>query len=224
MVTHKISYEDGSGFYGVFSQENVERVNPYEYFKNYENEKQAILLRDYISITYPALALFLSWESYLKQTEETVEGYFEKFEQIEIHPNLTRLLITTRKKDQLSLLKGIYLTTYVLNALILKSFKDYGYLFSKYSFKNYPKALKDLQRPRLLELNNNNTVFKKIGATNLTEGQLKNLILLRRVIVYNFLKKKMFGIASLLPMKALLAGKITKMDSLIFITYPVVLE
>lgn len=49
MEAKKIYEEKGQGFTRIFSSEKVENVNPVDYYKKYELEKGAIVLRDLLN-------------------------------------------------------------------------------------------------------------------------------------------------------------------------------
>ncbi len=81
MNTEKIFYENGLGFTRVFSMDKVEKVNPIEYYKSYELEKRAISLRDLLNAKNSFLTSLLDDNFFIKKAEETLVGFFEKFEQ-----------------------------------------------------------------------------------------------------------------------------------------------
>ncbi len=188
MIIDKIFDETGKGFTRVFSTDKVEKVNPVEFLKSHEVEKRATLLHDLLHAKVPFLTSFLDREFFLKKAEETLDGFFEKFEQTIVNENLEKVLITEKKKDQISLLKGITINPDELAALIFKSFTDYGYLFSRYVFENLPNGMEGKKLPKLFQLKEDGIV-EKVGETDLTDGELKNIILHRKVIVSNFFEK-----------------------------------
>lgn len=189
MNTKKIYEENGQGFTRAFSSEMVENVNPVDYYKKYEIEKRAIVLRDLLNAKEPKLASQLDNSFFLKKAEETLQDFFEKFENTEIHNNFDKLLETNRKKDQIKLLKGVSLTPDQLMSLIFKSYQNYGFLYSKFRFENLPKGFEQKKLPKLIQLNDNNSI-KKIGDSDLSDGELKNLIEHRKVIVAHFFEKE----------------------------------
>lgn len=188
MEAKKIYEENGQGFTRIFSSDKVENVNPVAYYKKYELEKRAIVLRDLLNAKDANLATQLDDSFFIKQAEDTLDGFFEKFENTEIHENFYKLLETERKKDQINLLKGLSLNPDQLMSLIFKSHQIYGFLYSKYRFENLPNGLEQRKLPKLIQLNEDSSI-KKIGETDLTDGELKNLIEHRKVIVSHFFEK-----------------------------------
>ncbi|MBQ2853276.1 MAG: hypothetical protein IJE76_07800 [Bacteroidales bacterium] len=132
---------DGRSSYQVFRLDNVEKINPIEYYKNAEIYKRAILYRNVIEIKDLILAQDLTNDFYTKQAMWDVEdeGYCKRVENVEVHENFLKLLETTRKKDQITLLKGMSITPQQLMSFIFKSYKDYNYLYSRYTFENLSK-------------------------------------------------------------------------------------
>ena len=127
-------------------------------------------------------------EFFIKKAEESLEGFFEKYDKVEVHENYLKLLATTKKKDQIKLLKGMSLSPGELMSLIFKSYNNYGYLFSRYLFENLPTGFEGKKLPQLFQLKEDDSI-EKVGETDLTDGELKNVINQRKVIVSNFFEK-----------------------------------
>lgn len=180
----EIMRPDGRSSYQVFRLDNVEKINPIEYYKNAEIYKRAILYRNVIEIKDPILAQELTNDFYTKQAMWDVEneGYCKRVENVEVHENFLKLLETTRKKDQITLLKGMSITPQQLMSFIFKSYKDYNYLYSRYTFENLSKDLYDKKTPKFAAILNDGTI-ETIGDTDLTTGQVKKMITERKVII-----------------------------------------
>lgn len=185
MDTEKIYDENGQGFTRIFSSDKVEKVNPVEYYKTFELEKRAITLKDLFSVKNPYLTSQLSKDFFYKKAAETLEDFFE---QTPVHENFLKLLETTRKKKQIALLRGLSINPDELMSLIFKSHTEFGYLYSKYMFENMPAGLEGKKLPKLLNIKEDGTVIK-VGETDLTDGELKNVIQHRKVIVSHFFEK-----------------------------------
>lgn len=186
-ISKKIVDEDGSSFYRIFWDDNIEKVNPVEYYKNYEINKRAISYRDIIEMKDPFLAEELTDDFYLRYAKEKIEeeNFWKTKEQEEVPENFLRLFKTTRKKDQEALLKGLSINLDQLISLIFKSFTEYGYLYSRYRFETLPKGLDSNKKPQLADASENGIV-KTIGETDMTQGQVKNMIEQRKVIIAHF--------------------------------------
>jgi hypothetical protein len=78
-----------------------------------------------------------------------------------------------------------------LMSLIFKSYNDFGYLYSKYLFENLPGGLEGKKLPKLFHIREDGTI-EKVGETDLTDGELKNVIEHRKVIVSHFFEKDDF--------------------------------
>lgn len=188
--TTKISDENGNGFYRIFWDDKVERVNPVEYYKSYELKKRAIAYRDLLQMKDPFLSQKISLDFYVRFAKEQIakERFWETKEQTEIPENFLTLLETPRKKDQISLLKGLSINPDQLIALIFKSFNEHGYLYSRYRFEKLPKDLTDKRKPIIADISKEDEI-KIIGDTDLTEGQIKKMINERKVIIAHFLDR-----------------------------------
>lgn len=188
--TTKITDENGNGFYRIFWDDKVERVNPVEYYKNFELNKRAIAYRDLLQMKDPSLSKKISSDFYVRLAKEQIakEKFWEAKEQTEIPENFLTLLETPRKKDQISLLKGLSINPDQLIALIFKSYNEHGYLYSRYRFENLPKDLTYKRKPKIADISKEDAI-KIIGDTDLTEGQIKKMINERKVIIAHFLDR-----------------------------------
>lgn len=184
-IKKKIYDENGEGFTRIFSLDKVENVNPIEYYKTYEIEKRATVLRDLLNTKNSFLTSQLSDDFFIKNAEETLVGFFEQFEKTDVHENFLELLKTNRKKDQIRLLKGMTLNPDQLMSFIFKSYSEFGFSYSKYLFENLPKDFEGKKLPKLFHLNEDGS-FTKVGETDLTVGELKRIIEQRTVVVSHF--------------------------------------
>lgn len=186
-ISKSTKIADKDGFYRIFWDDEVEKVNPVEYYKNYELNKRAISYRDILEMKNPFLAGKLKTDFYVRFAKEEIEKekFWETKEEIEVPENFLKLLETPRKKDQVSLLKGLSINPDQLISLIFKSFKDHNYLYSRYRFENLPKDLDDKKMPKVADISEEG-VIKTVGETDLTEGQVKKMINERKVIIAHF--------------------------------------
>lgn len=189
MHTEKIYDENGHGFTRIFASDKVEKVNPIVYYKSFELEKRAISLRDLLNSENPFLTSLLDDDFFIRKAKETLVGFFEKFEKQDIHENFLQVLQTDRKKDQIRLLKGMSLNPDELMALIFKSYKKFGYLYSKYSFRTLPNGFEGKRLPKLFRQEEDGSIYK-VGETDLSDGELKQLIENRKVIASHFFENE----------------------------------
>jgi hypothetical protein len=188
MDTKKIYDENGHGFTRIFSQDKVEKVNPIEYYRNHELNKRATVYRDILYAKNPFFTSILDDDFFLKHAEEGLVEFFDEKEKIVVHDNFLKLLITPRKKDQEKLLRGMTLNPDELYSLIIRSYKDFGFLYSTYCFENLPNGLEDKKLPMLIRVKDDDTI-EKVGETDLNDGQLKNIIVQRNVVVSHFFEQ-----------------------------------
>lgn len=93
----KIVDKDGDGFYRVFWDDKIEKVNPIEYYRNFELNKRAILFRDTIEMKSSYLATWLTSDSYIKFAKEQIEKekFWENKENVMIPENFLKLFETS---------------------------------------------------------------------------------------------------------------------------------
>lgn len=188
MHTERIYDENGTGFTRIFASDKVENVNPVEYYKTFGLKSRAISLRDLLTMENPILASLVDDDFFIRKAKEMLDGFFEKFENTDVHPNYLKLLETEKKKDQIKLLRGMTLNPDQLMSLIFKSYTQFGYLYSKYHIRHLPKGFEDRKLPKIFRMNDDDTI-EKVGETDLSDGELKHVIEHRKVIVSHFFEK-----------------------------------
>ena len=185
----KIQDSDNS-FYRIFWDDKVENVNPIKYYKDYEVEKRAIMFKDLLQLKAPMLLPNLPPDFFHKFAKEQIEKeqFWEKKENTEIHENFLKLFLTNKKREQISLLKGLSINPDQLISLIFKAFKEHGLLYSRYRFEHLPKGLDEKQKPIIADISEKESIIT-VGNTNLSDGQIKNMIEHRKVIIAHFFDK-----------------------------------
>lgn len=188
MYTEKIYDENGKSFTRVFAYDKVERVNPIVFYREHEIKKRIIILKDTILAKDPMLSVIISDAHITKYVKGTISEFFDEFEKTEVKDNFVQLLQAERKKDQVRLLKGVSIDHEELMALIFKSYRDFGFLYSKYLFENLPKSIQGKKLPKMFNINKDGSI-SKVGETDLSDGELKNVILHRKAIASHFFEK-----------------------------------
>jgi len=188
METAKFESESNNGFFRIFSHGKVERVNPIEYYKFYRLKTVAISLLDTASLIDPILALLQSPAFYFRNAANLIGDFFEKYEAMEIKDVFKKLLISTNKRDQIRLLKGVTFSIDEIIALSFKAYTDFGYLYSRYFFEVVPNGFEGRILPHFYGIKDDGTIDKN-GPTDLSDGELRHIIENRKVVVSQFLEK-----------------------------------
>ncbi|MCA0366285.1 MAG: hypothetical protein LCH67_19765 [Bacteroidetes bacterium] len=105
MYQKNIFEKDGSGIYTVSIADDVEKVNPIEYYKKsfiemFVNDNRLIL-----NLKNKNLSARISDDFLIKKAEEEWKEISDEFHSVSIPPSLVKLLETTKKSDQIKLLK-----------------------------------------------------------------------------------------------------------------------
>uniref|UniRef100_UPI00404B2ACC hypothetical protein n=1 Tax=Flavobacterium sp. TaxID=239 RepID=UPI00404B2ACC len=187
MKTTKIYDEDMKGFTRSYHSDFVENVNPIEYYKNLEKEVNIQTIKDILFMKNPLIASTLDESFFDRMANKFLGNTFEKTENIVLHENFIKLLLTNKKSEQKKLLRGMSINYEELVAMIFKSY-EYGFLYSKYVFERLPNISPEKKKPLIAHKNNDNTITK-VGYTDLTDGEIKSLIEQRKVIVSHFFAK-----------------------------------
>lgn len=189
MESIRIFDDEGKGYMRVFPPQDVQKVNPIEYFKEHEISKRKRLYRDLLNSTNPSLSVIISDEFLEKYVlNEDLQSFFDDLTDKNLPENFMNLLDAGRKKDQVALLKGMSITPKRLHTWIIRSFSEKGYLFSRILVEILPKGMESKKLPNFVHLTDEG-IIEKSGKTELSDGELKNLIKHRKVIIANFLEK-----------------------------------
>ena len=89
--------------------------------------------------------------------------------------------------EQEKLLKRQTLTIEQLMSFIFLAYEDYGFTLSEYTGENHRKGIDESDLPTLIHVKENGV--DKAGETSMTDGQLKNVVESRKVIVSKILDK-----------------------------------
>jgi hypothetical protein len=184
----KITDDNGNGSYTIFESPDIEYVDPTKYYAECYIVTNVSIMRDLILLKKTPVPLDFI-ENYVH--EETLKDWFKKLKEIEETPipeNLINLLKADSKKDQLKLLKNLSISPNQLIAFIFKAWTNHGFLFSQYKSERQHAGLDKTKMPKLIEIKDGKV--NKVGKTSLTDGQLKQAVDHRKVIVAKFLDKE----------------------------------
>jgi len=111
-----------------------------------------------------------------RQANEMTKALLTEIENKPLPPQFIQLLEQDlKKKEQVSLLKGVSLNKEQIGTLFLQAGKR-GYKFSSYRFEGKPKQFDEKDLPSFVRLRENGDV-EFCGETTLTKGQMKDLVL-----------------------------------------------
>lgn len=185
---HKIPNESGNGSYTIFESPDFEYVDPTKHYAESFIVTNTSMMRDIILLKKPHIPSDFI-EKYIHK--EVIKDWLKKLKEIEDTPipeNLILLLKSNTKKEQVKLLKDVTITPDQLISFIFRAWTDFGFTFSQYKSEHHHKGLDRTQMPKLVEVKDGK-VFK-VGKTPLTDGQLKQAVDHRKVIVSKFLDNK----------------------------------
>jgi hypothetical protein len=185
---HKIPDDSGNGSYTIFESPDFEYVDPTKHYAESYIVTNVSMMRDIILLEKPPVPLDFI-EKYIHR--EALKDWFKKLKEIEetaIPENLAELLKADSKKEQLKLLKNLSITPDQLISFIFKAWTDHGFSFSQYKSERQHTGLDKTKMPKLVEIKDGKV--NKVGKTSLTDGQLKQAVDHRKVIVAKFFDKR----------------------------------
>lgn len=107
---------------------------------------------------------------------------------IKLPEGLLKILAQETKKEQVRSLKNISLSHKQMKAFILRAYSEHGFRYSTYSFEHHHKGLAENHIP-FFYFKDGNGKIHTTSDTNMTKGELKQMIESRKVIVSHFLDK-----------------------------------
>lgn len=187
MREFRIERKDGKEIHKILSIGEIEFTNPIEFYRKYFIDSTISLEFDYFILKSPYID-----PGYLHSflSNRTVRRWEEEYKlavNIELPKVLIDLLNTERKNTQVKLLHGFRITTYQLQSFIYYAWSQ-GFSFSQYKSQNFPNGTNNTELPSIFYIDNNG--LSKIGQTNLSDGQLKEIIKNRKVVIAKFFDKK----------------------------------
>ena len=187
MEFKKFTKQDEGVEYQVFEETDFEYLNPKDYFKETRIKQAYHLLNlDILSSNIASSSIITNQMVYLKAVQ-VWEEFSKEIDSTEIPNQLISILTASTKNEQVKLLKGATINPMELFAWLIKAGNDFGYCYSQYIVHYYPNNVNQSDLPKFFHLDNN--VMKKVGPTNLTDEELKNIIFNRKVTISKFLDK-----------------------------------
>lgn len=123
----------------------------------------------------------------LVKVAESCKQFIDKFRKVQIPSELTKLLETTKKREQKKLLNGLRMNPDILMSFLLMA-GDKGFKLSQYQSEHQTKAV-DLKKMPMAYRKKADGTIEKFGKTELTDGQLKQALEQRSVKVAKILEK-----------------------------------
>jgi len=185
MGVKKIPHNNGN--YIISDTPDIEFANPIEHFSNTHIEMMQAVMYEMLVRRFPMFAGNIARRVTRKKAVMEWKEHYAKIMSTEIPPNLISLLTCNSKSEQEKLLKGQELTSDTLSALIFKAYSDLDFTFSHYSAEHHHKGLEEDELPEVVEVRKDKV--DKVGESKLTDGQLKQAVSQRKVVVSKFLDR-----------------------------------
>jgi len=190
MKFDKIKTEEG-GSYLAFSIGECDNVNPIELYEEYFIKSKLMVLKELLLAEMQIRSVEIDpWtvdKVVLGNAIKFWEDKKKEFSETEISSVFKQLLETNRKKDQVKLLKGFSLTPGELLSCIFYSYEEHGFLLSHIEGDHDPVGTETEKKPTAIHLDNG--IVKKVGETDLTDGQLKQIVEQRKRTVAKIIEK-----------------------------------
>lgn len=124
----------------------------------------------------------------IKNAVESWQELQKEYLEAKTPQSLWNCLSASSKKDQIKALRNLSITWNNFHAFVCQAGEKLRYKYSFYRAEFHRKGLDKTRLPRLIRLRRNAKV-DTVGKTDLTDGQLKQVITDRKVILAKFLDK-----------------------------------
>lgn len=171
----------------IFQDEDFERENPIKYYGDSYIVKYMVMKEVPREELNGDKKPSEQSKNIFKEAVKEWINFLKASEQVNIPENLLKLLGTNKKQEQENLLKGLILTPDILTSFIFKAFKDFGYTLSQYVGEYNQKGLDLSKMPLAYNVKDNGEV-EVFGTTELSDGQLKQAVQHRKIIVSKFIE------------------------------------
>ncbi len=164
----------------IFEEEDFEYESPIKHYKDNFIVSRMQLLGASLQLTEESKKIFI----------ELHKDWYERlnyFKGVEVPQNLIKLLNTTKKSAQESLLKDVVLTPDNIMAFLIKA-EELGFTLSQYRSEHPQKGLDLSKIPFASHVESDGSV-KIYGKTELSDAQLKQAVQHRKVKIAKFLDK-----------------------------------
>lgn len=182
MRTQIIPHKDGS-FIIANEVEPIEHVWPIQYFEKQSKELFIKLARFRVNPKFhgnPFFEFQLKREANVDWEERLIS-----MKSLNLPPDLYKILTSDKKKEQIKLWKGQSLTSAQFQSFLLRA-GEFGYRYSKYRAEFYPEWANKFKIPTIFHMRDDGGM-DVVGETNMSNGQLKQLLQQRTVRIIHML-------------------------------------
>jgi hypothetical protein len=189
MTYERIPDLNNGGFFSIMTVDDFEYENPVFKFKQLFIEHNVNFERSILLIKKPNFPVNLVDNLLNKRAEEEWKQEYHRINTVKIPKVLTELLNSNSKKQQIKLLKGLSMDYNLLVSFIFYSWEKMGYTYSSYRSEHLHIGSEKNLVPKFIYKNDKDGSIEHHGTTNLSEGQMKQIIEHRSVKISKFLDK-----------------------------------
>jgi hypothetical protein len=188
-IKKNVKSTSGSGHYTIIDVEDFEYVTPIEQISQMYINQQITMAKDILRIKGFPIDNPLGHSILKKRAKKEWEEKYDELKTLKIPEGLRTILeMKLSKKEQISFLKGLSINDEQLVSFLIMAGDEFNYTYSQYKVEHLPNGFEEKKLPRIAELNDKGEI-KSIGNTELTTGQIKQMIKQRHVVVSKFLDR-----------------------------------
>lgn len=186
MAIDIIPDNNGKGITQVGYSNDFEKVNPIEQVRQMLLENSISLEKTILLLNKPPFPISYLDEWLFKRADKLWQERYSEIMATKYSENFDKLLECNKKQEQVNLLKNQTISPFGLTAFIFNAFLKYGYTFSQYRAEHNYNGLDETKLPTIFHIKEKEVFVS--GKTTLTDGQLKQVIQHRKVIISKFIE------------------------------------
>lgn len=175
------------GYFIAAEAKTAVDVNPAYYYAMHEKEVALTMARSYFKLLNQRLG-YVGEKKIIERAARDWQVRYQAALKYELPEMFKKILFSTKKKEQIELLREARLNHELFFAFIIQSSDTFGYKFSVYTFEHKPKQLIGKKYPRFIYRNPDNEI-ETAGKTDLTNNQLHLAITENHRVIVNFFAK-----------------------------------
>lgn len=174
-------------FLDYYVSENVDKINPINFIKQGIVQFKISEIKEKLFTKNPILMLGVEDSFYQEKANEFWKKYHTHLLSIKISDNFKRILSDNNlsKQEQENTLKGEVISPIEMQSLFIQAYNNFNYSYSHYHFDFVNTKKENYKLPNIFNYSNNK--LTKIGETNLTDSELKQMINQRNSVIVHFL-------------------------------------
>jgi hypothetical protein len=174
------------GFINHIEFGNVEKIQFVDYLRELFIQTSMIREEGILLMNNPPVPMSFFQDMLRRKAETEWPTRYAEIKKVKIPDKLIELLNVESKMEQERALKQLDISNYELQAFYLYASEEKRLTFSRYTEQHIPSGFENAKFPQVYHLQEDGNIFK-VGDTNLSDKQLRQIIEQRHVVIADIL-------------------------------------